>query len=757
MSKGVPCLILFVHFLQPMEKVTEEVKPVEPEIVSVAKKTEEEEDLKPNELASQSNPLAKSEGEAEDEAEPPTVEVKMNDDAPIVDVPVDDEKELEKDSIPDSHTSSVLAPVTSVVDGESVGPAIEFVPKEAEEQPLSSSLEELPHEEPKTVDVPVSLEEAIEKPHEPSEVLIIKESEPIVAKNIEDSGVLKEVDKPELVIPEVEVKLQEQSEVGKQVEKPKTEVIEKPEEPLEVIPIKSEALVVKDAEDSEPVFKEDDKPESELVIPEMEVKLEEQSEVIKKVEPEEKSVEVMAKTQELEVLPTKESEAVLVKDINGSQELSKEADKVEAVAPEPREVKMESEVTEQVEKTGEKSVEAIEKTQDSSEVHPIKESEAVAVKDIDDSVAVPEVDKPESAVPEVEVKQEEQSEVIEQVEKPESAVPQVEVKLVEQSEVTEQVEKPESLGPEVEVKPEEQPEVTTHTEKQKKHEVELKTEARSEVSEQVEIKPTNEKPEEVAGITQEAEVDVKEDIGKSSLPEVVGKVGPEDEKKEAEGTDLVEVPVKEVVFEAEKGGEEKEAQMTKDEGENIASETLKEELAHPIKVEDVSDAVSNAEVTEKSFGGEKTVENVVPAVEDKKEEIPAGEETEKDQKIEGKLDEATTIGSETVKESQDSGLEAKEEESAKNNKENSEQEKVDEIAKSDTKNLEPSTTKDADDIKVSQDLPREVPAKPTQKHSNNILTKVKQSLVKAKKAIIGKSPTPKTVSSDTKGDVEVNN
>lgn len=161
---------------EPMEKMTEEVKPVEPEIVSVAKKTEEEEEeLKPNELASQSTPLAKSEGEAEDEAEPPTVEVKMIDDAPVVDVPVDYEKELEKDSIPDSDTSSVLAPVTSVVNGESVAPAIEFVS-------LSSSLEELPHEEPKTVDVPVSLEEAIEKPHEPSEVLIIKESEPTVAK-----------------------------------------------------------------------------------------------------------------------------------------------------------------------------------------------------------------------------------------------------------------------------------------------------------------------------------------------------------------------------------------------------------------------------------------------------------------------------------------------------------------------------------------------------------------------------------------------
>ncbi|KAJ6737716.1 NEUROFILAMENT PROTEIN-LIKE PROTEIN [Salix viminalis] len=480
---------------------------------------------------------------------------------------------------------------------------------------------------------------------------------------------------------------------------------------MEVLPIKSEALVVKDAEDPEPVFKEDDKPE--LVITEMEVKLEDQSEVIKKVETEEKSVEVIAKTLELvEALPTKESEEVLVKDIDGSQELSKAADKVEAVAPETREVKLESEVTEQVEKTEEQSVEATEKTQDSSEFHPVKESE-VAVKDIDDSVVVPEVDKPEPAIPEVEVKQEEQSEVIEQVEKTEPAVPQVEVKLVEQPEVTEQVEKPESSGSEVE--------------------------------------------REVAVITQEAEVDVKEDIGKSSLPEVGGKVGPENEKKEAEGIDLVEVLVKEVMVEAEKGGEEKEAQTTKDEGENIGSETLKEELVHPIKVEDVSDAASSAEVIEKSFEGEKTVKNVEPAVEDKKEEIPAGEGTEKDQSIEGKLVVATKIGCETVKESQGSGLEANEEESARTNKENSEQGKVDEIAKSDTQNLEPSTTKDAEDTQVSLDLPRKVPAKPSQKHSNNILTKVKQSLVKAKKAIIGKSPTPKTVSSDTKGDVGVNN
>ncbi|GAB4855683.1 hypothetical protein Ancab_024325 [Ancistrocladus abbreviatus] len=66
-------------------------------------------------------------------------------------------------------------------------------------------------------------------------------------------------------------------------------------------------------------------------------------------------------------------------------------------------------------------------------------------------------------------------------------------------------------------------------------------------------------------------------------------------------------------------------------------------------------------------------------------------------------------------------------------------------------NLEPDT-KDVNNAKESQDQPKEeVPAK---KHSNNILSKVKQSLVKAKKAITGKSPQPKTRSSETKDDIK---
>ncbi|KAJ6876494.1 hypothetical protein NC651_029478 [Populus alba x Populus x berolinensis] len=904
-------------------KVTEEVKPVEPETVSLAGKPEEE-DLKPNELASQPTLLDKSEAVEDKEVEPPAVVVNKIDDGPAINVPEDDKKELETASISDSHTPSVPALVADVVNGEPVAPAIHSVSKEAEEQQLSTSVEELLQEKPKMVDVPVSLDEATEKTEEPSKVLPIKESEPIEAKDSEDSAVSKEVDKVESIIPEVEAKLEEQSEVGKQVEEPKTEAATKqPKEPLEVLPVKSEAIVVKDSEDSQLVSKEDDKPESE-----------EQSEVIK-VEPKEKSVEVIAETQELvEALPIKEMKAVQVKDIDDSQELFKETDKVGTIVPELREVKLESGVTEHVEKTEEQSVEVIEETQDSTEVHPIKESEAIPLKDIDDLVAVPgvdkpeqvilEVDKPEPVVPEVEVKQEEQSEVTQQIEKPESMVPETEVKLeeqsevtkpdekteeqevevkpegqsvirkqveqsevaeqiekselvipetevkleeqsevtkldekteeqevevkpegqsvirkqVEQSEVAEQIEKPESVIPETEVKLEEQSEVTkldekteVHEvevksegqsvireqveqsevaeqiekpesvipetevkleeqsevvkldekteehevevkyegqsvireqveqsevskldEKTEEHEVEVKPEGQSKVSEQVEIKSTDEKPGQVAAITQVAQAEIKEDGGKSSLPEIIQKAGPE-----AEGTDLVEASLKEIVVEAKKGREENEAGTIKAEGEKIASDTVKEEPAQPIKVEEVSNAASNAKITEKSFEGEKTVESVEPALENKKEEIPAIDETHKDGNIEGKLDEATTVVSEPVKESQDSVSEAKEEEeAAKTNEENSEQEKVDEIAKSDMQNLEYSV-KDAEDAKESQDLPREVPAKPTQKHSNNILTRVKQSLVKAKKAIIGKSPTPKTVSSDSKGDVKVNN
>lgn len=59
--------------------------------------------------------------------------------------------------------------------------------------------------------------------------------------------------------------------------------------------------------------------------------------------------------------------------------------------------------------------------------------------------------------------------------------------------------------------------------------------------------------------------------------------------------------------------------------------------------------------------------------------------------------------------------------------------------------------------KETEGVAKDVPAvKPTQKQSNNIISKVKKSLVKAKKAIIGKSPSSKTLSPETKGETKVN-
>jgi hypothetical protein len=52
--------------------------------------------------------------------------------------------------------------VANIVNGKLIALAIKFVPKKAQDKQLSSSLKELPYEEPKMVDVSLSLEESIE-------------------------------------------------------------------------------------------------------------------------------------------------------------------------------------------------------------------------------------------------------------------------------------------------------------------------------------------------------------------------------------------------------------------------------------------------------------------------------------------------------------------------------------------------------------------------------------------------------------------
>ncbi|XP_050221229.1 uncharacterized protein LOC126671503 isoform X2 [Mercurialis annua] len=506
--------------------------------------------------------------------------------------------------------------------------------------------------------------EVVEKPKEISDVPAV-ESEGVAVKDLKDSGAVavKEVEKIGSPVPEVGLKLEEQSEAVK------PETVQEIGKPVKDGPAKESETVGKDSEKVESdsvVAKVEEKPKeqsvvteqvkSETVVPEIETKpeavpevetklREQQSEIAEKVEPESVVPEVESKPTEQSVVTEQVKSETVVPEIETKQEavpevVTKPAEKqseiVEKVEPESvipeveSKPKEQSEVTEPIEKV--EAVEAIEKQGVSSEAPPVKKPDEVSSDE--------HAEKPEVAVPEVEVKPVEIStgstESVEKAGKVQD--PEADVKPEEQTVVTEKVENPKVVDPEVEVKP--------------------KTD--SEVAEQVELKATDEKTE-------------------LSVPDV--KPG-----SETEGAGQVE-PKESIKIEAVLDEE-----MIRDKAEDSEGTAIPEN-----KKED-----------------------------DMKVETPTLAETIKNVTAEEKLDEP-------IQESQESGSAVKEEETAKTG--------VEEVAKS-----------EGDDTKTSRDLPAEAPAK---KQSNNILTKVKQSLVKAKKAITGKSPGSKNIASDAKDDIKV--
>ncbi|OAY42465.1 ABC transporter F family member 4 [Manihot esculenta] len=685
-------------------KVNEEVKPVDQGTVSLPEGGKVE-NPKIEELPSETEPFSKLEAKAENkQTEPSAVEAKMSDSAGV-DSLVEDKTEMEQE-IPCSQAHKDAEPAVDVVNNQPVGePATECVPEPAVDavnsQPDAASVtehaeaQEQPkivdvQEQPMVVDVQELSAEAVDKPKELSAIIPTKESEADV-KVPEDSKVVhNEVDKQESLVPVVDVKLEAQSEVTEQGGKPQ-------------------------------------------------------------------SVEETGKQQEPPEVPAiKESEAV-VKDIEASKAESKEIDEpVPEVMP-----KEQSEVAKQDEKVA--PIEATEKQQQSSDAFPVKESEAVLAKDIEYSAVSEDVDKPKSVVPEVELemRSEEQYAVTKDVEKQEILEAEADLKAKVEYEVPEKNDnKSTEEGTEPVV-----PDAETKTEGEIGVEGETATDEGTladkveDTTSLKEERPSKEEELSAASEKQDAQADVQEGKGEASLPDVREITNVENGKKETDGTVAVEETLKEEAEEMENGGEDGVEKTSKTKDKNVEREVLNEEQVQPIKVDDIKEIVSNSEVTERSFKVEKTGEGVESVGENKKEdnikeETPALVETSKDGSIEEKLDEATTAVMEPVKESQDSGLEVKDEESAKISEDKAGKENAEEIAKSDAQNLEPSP-KNGNDAKASQDLPREVPAKLTQKQSNNILTKMKQTLLKAKRAIIGKSPGSKTLSSDTKGDIKV--
>lgn len=206
----------------------------------------------------------------------------------------------------------------------------------------------------------------------------------------------------------------------------------------------------------------------------------------------------------------------------------------------------------------------------------------------------------------------------------------------------------------------------------------------------------------------EAQADLKEVANDSPVSGVVEKV--DDERKRDETT----------VIETD-NAELKEEKNVKT--EQVTTEEKNEQTESAIASERASSIA--AQVTEKSLVGDQGSRDV--EVIEKKEDLPSAE-NEKD------VAEATVdVKAEETNKKAETNLESTEE------------------ALVDDKNADP-LTKEGNDTKNS----KEVSAKPPQKSSGNLLSKVKQSLGKVKKAIVGKSPSAKTLQSEAKGDENVN-
>ncbi|XP_016510645.1 uncharacterized protein LOC107827925 [Nicotiana tabacum] len=204
---------------------------------------------------------------------------------------------------------------------------------------------------------------------------------------------------------------------------------------------------------------------------------------------------------------------------------------------------------------------------------------------------------------------------------------------------------------------------------------------------------------------------------------------------------------------------EQEPAETKPENtEAITDVLLKEEVGKVEEINDTKDVKTNQEDEKKSVVTEaKEVETCelpekAPEVEiaprgielisenrNKKDEINLTTEVHEATEVEKKVNETTaTVTEKSVEESQKPETETKVEEETAGEVEPKLEQKV-----------KTDAAKDGEERKTLEEaFKEEVP--PKTKQSNNLISKMKQSLVKAKKAIIGKSPSSK---SETKNEV----
>ncbi|KAM1549172.1 hypothetical protein EV2_010481 [Malus domestica] len=728
---------------------------------------------------------------------------------PVPDVPLVEETKAENESIPDSETLNIPKQVADDVEiPAEVQSVVESVVREAPKEPSLDSIEVGKVEEPKIVDAPLSSVEAIEKPEEPLEVTSDEGSIAPVLEKIKDS-------KPEFF--DVRDKLEEPKIVDAPLSS--VEAIEKPEEPLEVTSDEgSIAPVLEKIKDSEPEFFEvkDKLEEPEQVEPEEIVQdetVKDEGSIAVKAEPTRVLEEGKTETKDAPSLAVEEKpeQPKLV-------EQEKKHDEVGLVeSVEVKKVKEEGSSVDKVENSTVVEEEKNDEDNKPSRIENLEEASLSREAQIEGDASLPDVT--EKLATEDEKKEISAVDVVEKlaeepaVETEKVGEESVETKENEKSnmipldstQIIKEDENKESSGVDVVEKLED--EAAVELEKVGEKKVETVADGKRDLVTEDSIQPIIEEQrkelnggdlieklvdEDVVKLENFGEENVAKDVKaedneeRNVIAEDPALPIEESKKKELDSSDVVEKLAEEAVVKVESGEQEMVAKNGGIEENEKRNEKV-EDSTQPIDVvekvaeeavvetekpaeenetknvkfeddqnktvleEDVKNSITSpSEFIEKSFEG--AAKDAEPAVETEAAEkiqnaTPSDVETKTDNSAEEKPDEVSTAVE--VDES-----EVKGEETVKTDADRLEKIK-DEVAKPD-QNLEPPPTKDGDQAKPPEDLPKEVPAKSSQKQSNNLLSKVKHSLVKAKKAIIGgKSPSSKNPAIGTKEDIKV--
>lgn len=547
---------------------------------------------------------------------------------------------------------------------------------------------------------------------EPEEKVEEKQSEPPIVK---EDVKAEEEEKPKAEdLPSLPITSDEATEKveDKHIEPPATEEIKKPDD-ISVLDVSS--VDTQDSvKDSVPEIKELQTPQEEPATgSKMEEKLEEQPKEIDNI-PE------LAATEVAE-------------------------EKVDQVEEPPKKIDTPESVSDAVE-TKPEQVEEVSTKVDT----PGAVTEAVEAKEEQVSE---KTDVPEAANETIEKKEEQVEELKKEIGVPESASEVVEAKEEKVEELPPKVQEA-SVAEDVEVSAGEQ----------KNEEVLApvpKAEDVPEAKEQIEKEPVVVKPEEKTEVEaiKEKEIPSDEIIDTKSVEgvEALKAESTATESKDAQvNTGILEIPPAEL---AEKTQDKEKELPAKPKSQGTLGELL-EKNEKDIEAEDlmaeekeekrsiveettqpeattthaVTDSIPTSEDPGKVLEEETTSRDIeLPAdIGSKIDETVAPAETQKDAEVEKKVD---------VEEPQKPETESKPEEAVEGRKE---------PETSDTPVEEES--REVNDLKTTEEAPKEeVPVKT--KQSNNLLSKMKHSLVKAKKAIIGKSPS-KTPPSVTKDDAK---